>query len=106
MRVIYNSLIPFRGFTAINLFGCVFARREYEPVSDRVLRHEAIHTAQMRETGYVGFYLLYLCEWLWKRARFRDPIAAYRAIRFEREAYAHQDELDYLDYRKPYAWRR
>ena len=106
MRVIYNSLIPFRGFTAINLFGRVFARREFEPVSDRTLRHEAIHSAQMRETGYVGFYLLYLCEWLWKWACFRDPIAAYRAIRFEREAYAHQDELDYLAYRQPYAWRR
>ena len=49
MKVFYNSLIPFRGFTAINLFGCVFARREFEPVSDRILRHEAIHTAQMRE---------------------------------------------------------
>ena len=106
MKVFYNSLIPFRGFTAINLFGCVFARREFEPVSDRILRHEAIHTAQMREMGYVGFYLLYLAEWLWRWARLKDATAAYRAIRFEREAYAHQDELDYLAYRRPFAWTR
>lgn len=105
MKVIYNGLIPFRGFTAINLFGRVFARREYEPVSDRTLRHEAIHTAQMRETGYVGFYVLYLFEWLYRWARLRDAHAAYRSIRFEREAYAHQDEPDYLAYRRPYAWR-
>lgn len=106
MKVFYNSLIPFRGFTAINLFGCVFARREFEPVSDRILRHEAIHTAQMHETGYVGFYLLYLAEWLWRWARLKDATAAYRAIRFEREAYGHQDELDYLAYRRPFAWTR
>lgn len=104
MKVIYNSLIPFRGFAAINLFGHVFARWEYEPVSDRTIRHEAIHTAQMRETGYVGFYLLYLIEWLYRWARLKDAHAAYRAIRFEREAYAHQDELDYLTHRRPYAW--
>ena len=58
----------------------------------------------MRETGYVGFYLLYLAEWLWRLARLRDAHAAYHAIRFEREAYAHQDELDYLTYRRPFAW--
>ena len=104
MKVIYNGLIPFRGFTAINLFGCVFARREFEPVSDRILRHEAIHTAQMRETGYVGFYLLYLAEWLWRWARLKDATAAYHAIGFEREAYGHQDELDYLTYRRPFSW--
>ena len=106
MKVFYNSLIPFRGFTAINLFGRVFARREFEPVSDRIIRHEAIHTAQMRETGYVGFYPLYLAEWLWRWARLKDATAAYRAIRFEREAYGHQDELDYLAYRRPFAWTR
>jgi len=80
MKVIYNGLIPFRGFTAINLFGRVFARREFEPVSDRILRHEAIHTAQMRETGFVGFYLLYLADWLWRLMAIRmswttSPIA-------------------------------
>lgn len=57
MKVIYNRLLPVRGFTAINLFGIVFARRECRPLSEVTLRHEAIHTRQMRETGYVGFYL-------------------------------------------------
>ena len=106
MKVTYNRLIPFRGFAAINLFGHVFAREEYRPISDRTLRHEAIHTAQMRETGYVGFYVLYLFEWLWRWARLRSAKQAYYAVRFEREAYAHQDELDYLTHRRPFAWTR
>ena len=106
MKVTYNRLIPFRGFAAINLFGHVFARREYAPVSDRTLRHEAIHTEQMRETGYVGFYLIYVAEWLYQWVRLRSAKQAYYAVRFEREAYAHQDELDYPTYRRRYAWRR
>ena len=28
MRIIRNSYIPFRGFTAMNLFGVLFVRRE------------------------------------------------------------------------------
>ncbi len=106
MKVTYNRLIPFRGFAAINLFGHVFAREEYRPISDRTLRHEAIHTAQMRETGYVGFYLIYVAEWLYQWARLRSAKQAYYAVRFEREAYAHQNELDYLTHRRPFAWTR
>ena len=106
MKVIYNRLVPFRGFAAINLFGLVFARRECGAVSDRTLRHEAIHTAQLKETGYVGFYLIYIAEWLHQWACLRSAKQAYYAVRFEREAYAHQDELDYLTHRPPYAWRR
>ena len=106
MKVTYNRLIPFRGFAAINLFGHVFAREEYRPISDRTLRHEAIHTAQMRETGYVGFYLIYVAEWLYQWARLRSAKQAYYAVRFEREAYAHQNELDCLTHRRPFAWTR
>ncbi len=104
MKVIYNGLIPFRGFTAINLFGRVFARKEFEPVSDRILRHEAIHTAQMKETAFLGFYLIYILEWLWGLLRRQSPLAAYRAIRFEREAYRYMADPSYLTRRHPYAW--
>ena len=104
MKVIYNGFIPFRGFTAINLFGRVFARREFEPVSDRILRHEAIHTAQMKETAFLGFYLIYISEWLWGLLRRQSPLAAYRAIRFEREAYRYMADPSYLTRRHPYAW--
>jgi putative membrane protein len=30
---------------------------------------------------------------------------AYAGVSFEREAYAHQGELDYLKHRRHYAWR-
>ena len=105
MTVIYNRLLPVRGFTAINLFGIVFARCECRPLSEVTLRHEAIHTRQMRETGYVGFYLIYLAEWLYQLWRLRSAQLAYYAVRFEREAYAHQEEAAYPVYRRRFAWR-
>lgn len=108
MKVIYNNLIPFRGFAAINLFGVVFARKEYKPLSNRTLRHEAIHTAQMRGLGYLGFYILYLLEWLYRLPKqCRTGQSAYRNISFEKEAYKKQDRKTYLSYRKPFAqWRK
>lgn len=33
MKIIYNNIIPFPGFAAINLFGVIFARKKYRPLS-------------------------------------------------------------------------
>jgi len=101
MIVMRNSLIPFKGFKAINLFGVVFVRRECT-VTVADLNHEAIHTAQMREMFYAIFYLAYVMEWLWHLVKCNDTHEAYRRISFEREAYAHQSDLNYLNKRKPF----
>lgn len=103
MKVIYNKIIPFKGFSAINIFGVLFARKEYEPLSARTIRHEAIHTAQMKELGYIGFYIIYLLEWLYRLVTTKN---AYRSISFEREAYANQTNKNYLKTRRAFAqWR-
>lgn len=95
MRVIYNRLLPPKGFKAINLFGVVLVRKGCR-MTAADLNHEAIHTAQMRELLYVPFYVLYVLEWLWLLPRYPKRHEAYRRISFEREAYAHQAEPDYL----------
>ena len=102
MKIIRTSLIPRRKLAAINLFGIVFAPKS-GILSPRTLNHEAIHTAQMKEMLYILFYLWYLLEWLirlWGRTN------AYRRIGFEREAYHHEHDKDYLKNRKPYRWIR
>lgn len=101
MKVIYNRLIPFRGFKCINLFGILFVR-EGCVMTQTDFNHEAIHTAQMKELLYAPFYLLYLLEWLWRLLRYRDGRKAYRDISHEREAYDNQGTPDYLTNRKPY----
>ena len=97
MKVIYNNIIPFRGFSAINLFGLIFARKECEPLSKQTLNHEAIHTAQMRELLYIGFYLWYVVEWLVKLFIYGKE--AYRNVSFEREAYQYAGYVGYLSIR-------
>lgn len=104
MKIIYNNYIPFKGFTAINLFGVVFARAG-KSLPPHLINHEKIHTAQMRELYYVGFYVLYFIECVY-RLIFHTR-TAYRGLSFEREAYAHQKDYEYLNKRVPFAqWRR
>lgn len=54
MKIIYNSIIPFKGFAAINLFGILFVRKGIK-ISEEMINHEAIHTSQMKEMLYVFF---------------------------------------------------
>lgn len=103
MKIIRNKVIPFKGFKAINLFGVLFVREE-AVLSEADINHEAIHTAQMKEMLYVGFYLWYAVEWLVRLVQHRDAHTAYRNVSFEREAYANQADLAYLQQRKPWSW--
>lgn len=101
MKIVYNSLIPFGDFAAINLFGVLFVRRG-KVMTEKMLNHERIHTVQMKEMLYVPFYVWYFVEWLMEV--FRYGRGAYATNTFEREAHANDDNLNYLNERKPYAW--
>jgi hypothetical protein len=101
MKIIYNNIIPFKGFAAINLFGVLFVRKDIV-VTERMLNHERIHTAQMKELLYVGFYIWYFVEWLIEM--FHYGSTAYHTNTFEREAFAHDDNLTYLNNRSRFAW--
>lgn len=103
MKLIYNNLIPFKGFKAINLFGLCFVRNGMK-MSDKDINHESIHTAQMKELLYIPFYVAYFGEWI---VRLFLKGNAYRNISFEREAYNNQNDLTYLNRRKHYGmWRK
>lgn len=102
MKLIYNNIIPFKGFKAINLFGLCFVRKGMK-MFDKDVNHEKIHTAQMKELLYLPFYLLYFGEWV---VRLFMKGNAYRNISFEKEAYANENDLTYLTRRKHYGmWK-
>ena len=98
MKIIRNKFIPFKGFTAINIFGLVFTRSD-EKLSDATINHEAIHTAQMRETLYVFYYPLYLLIWMFKGF-------SYDHHPMERECHDNEHNAEYLETRKRFAWLR
>lgn len=100
MKIIYNNIIPFKGFKAINICTFLFVRKGVR-LSDKLLNHERIHTAQMKEMLFIGFYIWYFVEWL---VRLFGKGNAYRNIGFEQEAYDNDDNLTYLDSRKSFEW--
>ena len=87
------------GFYAICLFGFIFA---IKPLNATELNHESIHAAQQRELLYIPFFLWYVLEWLFYYLKYRDLLKAYYHIRFEQEAYRHQNDLNYLSNRRSY----
>lgn len=96
MKIIYNKFLPTKGFVAMNLFGVLFARKDAN-ITQRVINHESIHTAQMKELLYVFFYLWYIIEWIVRLFQYRFKWhTAYRNISFEREAYANDFDFFYL----------
>lgn len=108
MRVVRNTLLPIgKKFGAINLFGVLFIKRGVR-VTPGLVNHEKIHTYQMRELFYIGFYLLYVGEWLLRLVCNRgNSFRAYEEISFEKEAYKKQDNPDYLKKRRRFAqWRK
>lgn len=100
MKIIRQNMLPPKGFSAINIFGCLFCRPNTN-ISDITINHEQIHTEQMKEMLYIPFYLWYGVEWFVKLFCKGN---AYRNISFEREAYDNQNNLDYIKNRKHYSW--
>lgn len=104
MKIIYNKYIPFGSFLATNLFGIIFCRSDKGRLSEVDKNHEYIHTLQQREMLFLGFTLWYCIEWLWRYAKCRDGMKAYRDLYFEREAYTMESDLEYRHHRKHFAW--
>ena len=89
-------------YLAICLFGFVFAVR---PLSEAEYYHERIHAAQQKELLYLPFFLWYVLEWMVLFLKYRDGKKAYFNIRFEKEAYNHQNDMQYLKNRKHYHYK-
>ena len=104
MKVISSTFLPFKGFTAINLFGIIVVRKECFPISRRTINHEIIHSHQIKELFIVGFYVWYLTEWFLRLIYYRNLKKAYKTICFEKEAFSHDANFEYLRSRKRFAF--
>ena len=117
MRVIFSRFLPWKGYVAMAVYGTIFWRKQYEAnytiesYRNRVINHESIHVAQMKDfcpwlpIGGTIFYIIYFLEWLLRLVT--NTKEAYRSISFEKEAYEHQYDIGYLNKRKHYAmWRK
>lgn len=113
-NIIYNKVIPFDGFVAINLFTIIFIREEYreffsyhKDYLNKTINHENIHTAQQKELLFIFFYLIYFFEWLFNLIKYKNFKDAYKNISFEKEAKSNEENNNYLANRKLFAmWRK
>jgi hypothetical protein len=125
MIKIFSNIIPFEGFLAMTVWPVVFVRKELrQKYNDTVDRHENIHAEQQKEVLMVAmvltlataawtdswlsllwlplYFYIYFTEWLLRSIFSKED--AYLDISFEKEAYKHEYDPDYLPQRIPFAW--
>ncbi|MFD1315554.1 hypothetical protein ACFQ39_08010 [Namhaeicola litoreus] len=64
------------------------------------MNHEKIHLKQQVEMLWLFYFIWYLLEFLFHFMKYRNFLKAYKAISFEKEAYANEQNLNYLLERK------
>ncbi len=116
--IIRNSSIPSyfsckdTDMYAVTIFPFIFlsdlSKCESDPIytEDEIINHEKIHLQQILETGILGFYLIYLFEFMIKSISFKNIRVGYLSVGFEMEAYNHMKDLNYLNKRRRYSWLR
>jgi len=84
------------------LFPFILIKKRH--ITKEVITHEKIHLRQQLELLILPFYLLYIIEFLILYIQTKNLNLAYRKISFEKEAYANQNNTNYLSKRRFYAW--
>ena len=127
MKIVYNYIIPFKGYLAMCVFPFIFVRKDARNLTVKDINHEKIHLRQQVEMYIVGviltlilfvcglswwslfalpiFFIWYGVEWFlrWCAYGFNQN-EAYHNISFEQEAYGNESNLDYLRTRKRFSW--
>ena len=87
---------------AITLFPFIILSEE---VDEFTMNHELIHFEQQKELFVVGFYALYVYDFIKGMIKYKNKDMAYYLIRFEQEAYNYESDLGYIVDREKNAWR-
>ena len=100
MIVLQLKLLKKTKINGITLFPFIFLRDKSLKNNKVLMNHEKIHIYQQLELLIIFFYLWYVVEYYYWYIKLKDKNLAYRNICFEREAYAQEQDLNYLEHRK------
>lgn len=96
-----------RGFaSAITLWPFIILNSKKQKMDMILVNHEKIHLAQQLELGIIFFYVIYFGEFLFYRIKGFNKQRAYQSISFEKEAYANECNIDYLNSRELFDFRK
>tara|TARA_Y100000593_G_C4273414_1_gene318646 strand:- start:101 stop:442 length:342 start_codon:yes stop_codon:yes gene_type:complete len=87
---------------AITLYPFIISSEELDQYT---MNHEMIHYEQQKELFVIGFYALYVYDFLKGMIKYKNKDLAYFLIRFEQEAYNYQNDLGYIVDRDKHAWK-
>jgi hypothetical protein len=91
-------------YSAMAIYPFILVKRKEFSENAVLINHERIHHRQQLELLIIPFYLIYLLNYLFNFIRYRNHYRAYKEIIFEREAFAQDADLDYLNKRKLYSF--
>lgn len=100
MIIVCQTLLKKTNFSGITLFPFILLKHKELKNNKILLNHEKIHLRQQLELAIIFFYLWYITEFIYWYTQYGKWYIAYRKISFEREAYAQESRLDYLQHRK------
>lgn len=105
VEVVDMRHFPFEGYKAMYWCGSIIHRIGASEVDEKTIRHETFHLLQAKEhRSWIRYYVKYIREWLKGNPFFAPGISAYYTIPFEMEAYANEDNPDYIVTDK--SWKR
>ena len=100
MIILSLRLLRKTRINGITIFPFIFLRESAFKENKILINHEKIHIRQQLELLIIFFYLWYVVEYYYWYFSLKDKHLAYRNISFEREAYAMEEDLNYLETRK------
>ncbi|WP_407405963.1 hypothetical protein [Chryseobacterium sp.] len=106
MIVVCQKFLKNTKINGITLFPFIILRNAKDKQNKVLINHEKIHIRQQLELFIIFFYLWYVIEYYYHLVKIKDAHKAYRAISFEREAYANEGNLNYLKNRKLLSFRK
>ena len=100
MIILSLRLLRKTRINGITIFPFIFLRESAFKKNKILINHEKIHIRQQLELLIIFFYLWYVVEYYYWYLKLKNKHLAYRNISFEREAYAMEEDLNYLETRK------
>ena len=100
MIIVFKTVLKNTKINGITLFPFIFLRKPEDRTNAVLINHEKIHLRQQLELLVIFFYLWYVIEYYYWYFKLNDHFLAYKYISFEREAFAMEADLQYLQKRK------
>lgn len=97
VKIIQNHWLPKKlNVTAITLYPRIYLSCDYETaINQDVINHEFIHVRQIRQLGWIKFYIVYLYNYITLYLKLKNQNDAYMHIPAEIEAYSLQASIRY-----------